>query len=419
MSEAPTSSGAGAMTGAGRERCMRWISVGAMINSLSWTVVTTAQLGLGAQLAPSRGHLVQMTALMRSAAQLTAFFCLPACGALSDRVGRRPVLVVRSFIVFLFSGLIFLRPRSYAMFLTHRFISNLTHHLTDATTNACVADLFQGQRLAGATASLRSQMGVAMLAGPALGGRIAEISFPLCFGISALCGLLNILVFGFVPETRDRAATSDKGRLRAVNPVSFLALFRGGRTLATLTLAVGISEMCDGTTEIDRYYAQEVVGLSLTQNGFYQSMRGAAMIVGGRLVKPALAALGVTRFTTMCNAAAAVHMLGKATARAPAQFFSALVPHVFGAGSYREAALRARVMQLALARGMSRGEVAASEANFRALLSTAAPFLYSTLYNMTRNSGGWLQGAPYYLCAGLLACSHLTFMTLPREELEV
>ena len=59
-------------------------------------------------------------------------------------------------------------------------------------------------------------MGVAMLAGPALGGRIAEISFPLCFGISALCGLLNILVFGFVPETRDRAATSDKGRLRAV-----------------------------------------------------------------------------------------------------------------------------------------------------------------------------------------------------------
>ena len=89
---------------------MRWVAAGAMLNSTSWTIVTTAQLGLGLQLAPSRDNLVQMTALMRSAAQLTAFFTLPACGALSDWVGRKPILVVRSFIVFFFSGLVALRP---------------------------------------------------------------------------------------------------------------------------------------------------------------------------------------------------------------------------------------------------------------------------------------------------------------------
>ncbi len=105
-----------------RERCLRWIGVGAMLNSASWTIVTAAQLGLGLRLAPSRDHLVQMTALVRSAAQFASFFLLPACGALSDKVGRKPILVARSSIVFVFGGLVALRPSSYHVFLLHRFM---------------------------------------------------------------------------------------------------------------------------------------------------------------------------------------------------------------------------------------------------------------------------------------------------------
>jgi MFS family permease len=227
---------------------MRWISAGAVLNSCSWTIVTTAQLGMGLQLAPTQEHLVQMTALMRSAAQLSSFFVLPACGALSDWVGRKPVLVARSCIVFLFSGLVALSP-SYPVFLLHRFVSNFTHHLTDAMTHAAVADLYQGQQLASATAGLKSQMGLAMLAGPALGGRLAERSFSLCFALSSLCGLANVALFGVgMSETRDETAvgSSQRGAFTKVSPLSFLALFRT-RTLAKLTLALGVSEMCDGT----------------------------------------------------------------------------------------------------------------------------------------------------------------------------
>ena len=125
-----------------------------------------------------------------------------------------------------------------------------------------------------------------MLAGPAVGGRLAERSAPLCFLISSGLGAFNILLLGLsLPETRDRSAVgggSVVSKLQAVNPVSFLKLFRAGRPLAKLTLACGISEMCDGTTEVDRYYAQDVAGLSLSQNGLFASMRGLAMIVGGR-----------------------------------------------------------------------------------------------------------------------------------------
>lgn len=216
--------------------------------------------------------------------------------------------------------------------------SNFTHHLSDAMMHAAVADLYQGQQLASATAGLKSLMGVAMLAGPALGGRLAEHSFAICFAISALCGLANVVVFGVgMRETRDAAAVdrSQRGSVRkAVNPISFLKLFRS-RSMAKLTLAMGISEMCDGTTEIDRYYASEVVGCSLSQNGLYQSLRGGAMILGGRLVKPLLARLGTRHYTSMCNACGAAHMIAKALSRSPGTFFGALIPHVLGAGSYR------------------------------------------------------------------------------------
>jgi len=112
-------------------------------------------------------------------------------------------------------------------------------------------------------------------------------------------------------------------------------------------------------------------------------------------------------------------MVAKGLARAPIPMFGALVPHVFGAGSYREAALKAQLMRLALRTGMTRGEITACEANFRALLSISAPFLYSTLYTMTSSKPGLLQGAPYFLCATLLGCSHLVFCSISREELDL
>ena len=174
-------------------------------------------------------------------------------------------------------------------------------------------------------------MGVAMLAGPALGGWLAERSFRLCFALSALCGLFNAALYTLcLSETLDRSKQggASGSKQASVNPIAFLQLFCRGKALAKLTLTTALSEMCDGTSEIDRYYAQDVAGLSFTQNGMYQSARGLAMVAGGRLVKPALSSLGTSRFTSLCNALAAIHMLGKSVARSPSVFFASLAPNV-------------------------------------------------------------------------------------------
>jgi hypothetical protein len=53
-----------------RRRQMRWLSLGTTLNSLSWTVVMVAQMGLGLRLAPDRPTLLRHTASARSLAQV-------------------------------------------------------------------------------------------------------------------------------------------------------------------------------------------------------------------------------------------------------------------------------------------------------------------------------------------------------------
>ena len=90
-----------------------------------------------------------------------------------------------------------------------------------------------------------------------------------------------------------RAAVSGSGSVahHRARPLAFLKLFHASGSLASLTLVSTISELCDGTHEIDRHYGIEVARMSLTQDGVYNSLRGLSSVLGGRLVQPVLGAL--------------------------------------------------------------------------------------------------------------------------------
>ena len=63
---------------------------------------------------------------------------------------------------------------------------------------------------------------------------------------------------------------------------------------------------------------------------------------------------------------------------------------------------------------MSRGELSAALANFKALLSAVTPMLFSTLY--TRSG---VRGSPYYLCIGMAVVAQLLFTRLPAAALKL
>lgn len=137
------------------------------------------------------------------------------------------------------------------------------------------------------------------------------------------------------------------------NPFGFLRLFhRGGLRLAALTLAWTLSEVCDGTMEIDRHYGVHAVGLSLAQDGVFNSLKGLTSLVGGRFVVPLVVKRATAhQFTLAGNSLGVTHNVLRVVAgtlQSPTIYALSLVPMTLGHGPYRVAIVNAQIMKLAL-----------------------------------------------------------------------
>ena len=112
--------------------------------------------------------------------------------------------------------------------------------------------------------------------------------------VSAVIGFANsVLIRLTFKETAETALSSKaaegatSGRALIANPLGFLKLFRHGRALSMLTLSSGVQSMCEfGPHGIDRHFASEAAGMTNSMEGFYSSLRGLTMILGGKLVQP-------------------------------------------------------------------------------------------------------------------------------------
>ena len=169
------------------ERALATLTRTAFLNAASWSVCQTANLAIGVQLAPSRAALLTAMSFVMTASSTMQFFTLPLAGALSDRFGRKPLLLARQLSTSLMNCMLALRP-SYALFLLARTAAMFSYHIGDTAQSAALADVSEGRQLAVSMARMRTMMGMAMLVGPAAGGRLAEYSLRLCIGLGGVIG---------------------------------------------------------------------------------------------------------------------------------------------------------------------------------------------------------------------------------------
>jgi len=146
----------------------------------------------------------------------------PLLGALSDRFGRRPVILISLFGLGLDYVLMALAPNLTWLFVG-RVISGITA-ATFSTANAYIADVTPPERRAAGFGLLGAAFGLGFVLGPAIGGLLGSIDSRLPFWAAAGLTLANAIYGIFVlPESlpRERRARFE---WRRANPIGSLRL---------------------------------------------------------------------------------------------------------------------------------------------------------------------------------------------------
>ncbi|QDH68779.1 TCR/Tet family MFS transporter [Marilutibacter alkalisoli] len=153
------------------------------------------------------------------------FVCSPIQGTLSDRFGRRPVILLSCLGLGLDFVFMALAP-TLAWLLVGRIISGITS-ASFTTANAYVADVVPPDQRAKSYGMLGAAFGIGFVVGPLLGGWLGDIDLRLPFWFAAGLALLNFLYGWFVlPESLPKEKRSARFDWSHANPVGSIGLLR-------------------------------------------------------------------------------------------------------------------------------------------------------------------------------------------------
>src|SRR6266446_9981737 len=134
---------------------------------------------------------------------LMQFFFSPVLGVLSDRFGRRPVILLSNLGLGLDYIVMALSPTIAWLFLG-RIISGITAS-SIPTAMAYIADVVPKEKRAGAFGMIGVAFGLGFVIGPFMGGLLSDFSPRLAFWVAAGFSLTNWLWgYFFVPESLSR-----------------------------------------------------------------------------------------------------------------------------------------------------------------------------------------------------------------------
>jgi DHA1 family multidrug resistance protein-like MFS transporter len=145
------------------------------------------------------GLLVASYAVMR-------LICAPIWGSLSDRVGRKPIMMIGIFGYGLTMVLFGLATNLWMLFVA-RILSGILSSATSPTTMAYIGDSTSEEDRGGGMGMLGAAVGLGTIFGPALGGFIAGDSLSMPFFIAGGMSILAmILIALFLPESLPKDA---------------------------------------------------------------------------------------------------------------------------------------------------------------------------------------------------------------------
>jgi MFS transporter, DHA1 family, tetracycline resistance protein len=335
-----------------------------------------------------------LLSLVWAAAQL---ICTPIQGALSDRFGRRPVLLLSMTGLGLDYVLMALAPDLRWLFVA-RAISGATS-ASFGTANAYIADVTPPERRSAAFGLLGAAFGIGFVLGPALGGLLGGHDPRLPFWVSAGLCLLNAL-YGFfiLPESlpRDRRASFSLAR---ANPIGAVRLLVTNARLTGLACAQFFYYVGHNVyPAVFVWFTMYRYGWNTGRTGMALAVAGvASIVVQGGLVGPVVRRLGERRAILLGLSFGVTGFLVYALGRTDLSVWIAL-PIAALWGFYGPAAQTLMTQQVSAS---EQGRLQGALGTLMGVASILSPPLYTRVFAMAIDRNAVL-GAPFHVAAGML-----------------
>ncbi|CUS25451.1 multidrug transport protein [Paucilactobacillus oligofermentans DSM 15707 = LMG 22743] len=217
--------------------------------------------------------------VMTSLFALVQFVASPIVGRISDRIGRKKILVIGS-LLYMLSEILFAVTNNLLMFDISRAVGGLSAAMYVPTSMALAADITTKRERAKVIGWLSAAFSAGLILGPGIGGILANISLKTPFWLSALLGLLGTLsLWAFLPSDKSMAMHEDDApeeKHKSVNvflktmTVPMLVLFA-----MILVSAFGLQ----GFESIYSLYVNEVFKFTMSNIALVLTLNGIISII--------------------------------------------------------------------------------------------------------------------------------------------
>lgn len=324
----------------------------------------------------------------------------PVIGALSDRFGRRPVLLL-SLLVMSLDYLVMAAAQTVWLLLAARIVAGITA-ATYATATAYIADITPPDQRGSRFGLIGAGFGIGFVLGPVIGGLLAGIDTRAPFLVAAGLALANLTFGWFVLPETVTDATRRRFSLARANPLGALravARLPGLRLTLACFLILGIA--MNVYPSVWAYYGQARFGWDSGMVGISLAVYGVSFAVGqALLVGPLIRRFGEHRAAHYGMWVDVVTLAALGLVTSPA--LALAITPVTALGGVVTPALQAIASRSATAD--AQGEVQGVLSSLNAIAMITSPLLMTSVFSHFTRDGApvFAPGAPFLVASALM-----------------
>jgi MFS transporter, DHA1 family, tetracycline resistance protein len=338
-----------------------------------------------------------------TAYSIMQFFCAPLLGNLSDRFGRRPIILISLLgfgVDYIFLG--------FAPTLGWLFLGRAVAGITGAsftTASAYIADISTPENRTQNFGMVGVAFGVGFILGPLMGGSLAKFGLRVPFFVAAGFSILNAMLgFFILPESlsKDKRRKFEWSRANPFGAIRSLAKYPALSGMFLCLFFIYLAAHSVQTTWA--YFTKYRFGWTEAQVGYSLAFVGLLIgLVQGVLIRPLIPRLGNRKSLYIGLILYALGCGMFAFATQSWMIYAILIPYCLGgiAGPAIQSIMSGSVSPT------EQGELQGMMTSIMSLTSIFGPLLMTGLFAWATRPGGRVHfpGAPFLAGSLFLACS--------------